>query len=298
MQGGRDRLAPDLPIHFQRHTFGFFTSQCARDGRWDVGAQGCYFQDGLPPSYLMWPKLNTMKHFVTLVACLASFFALAQNPNYDPDSNGDDLIGAEDLVSLLGVYNTSLAIDTTLECDFDGTAEDEWLFGILTGEVIVDSIVVQYSISDSATYFEPGCPTMQIYNLDVEMEYTMIMDFVSQTSRRFICEYPTPWGTSSYAALWVKFDSDYGWARWYWDDYNLSTLYCCIAPYEANFNFRFSTGNHYTCTNSSEGASTFTLSESGLVGDVRCNGGSIESGPWNDSEYNYFRILPYWHYAE
>ena len=89
-----------------------------------------------------------MKHFFALSLFASLLSMAAQNPNYDPDSNGDDLIGAEDLVSLLGVYNTSLAVDTTLECDFDGTAEDEWLFGILTGAVVIDSIVVQYSISD------------------------------------------------------------------------------------------------------------------------------------------------------
>ena len=93
-----------------------------------------------------------MKHFFALSLFASLLSMAAQNPNYDPDSNGDDLIGAEDLVSLLGVYNTSLAVDTTLECDFDGTAEDEWLFGIFTGAVVIDSIVVQYSISDSATY--------------------------------------------------------------------------------------------------------------------------------------------------
>ena len=112
-----------------------------------------------------------MKHFFAL-SLFASFLSMAaQNPNYDPDSNGDDLIGAEDLVSLLGVYNTSLAVDTTLECDFDGTAEDEWLFGIFTGAVVIDSIVVQYSISDSATYYEPGCPTLQTYYIDVSGIY-------------------------------------------------------------------------------------------------------------------------------
>ena len=56
----------------------------------------------------MWPKLNTMKHFVTLVACFTSFIGLAQNPNYDPDYNGDAFIGVTDLTSLLSIYNSSV----------------------------------------------------------------------------------------------------------------------------------------------------------------------------------------------
>lgn len=52
-----------------------------------------------------------MKHFLTLAALIASLAALAQNPNYDPDSNGDDLIGAEDLQSFLAVYNTMLTAE-------------------------------------------------------------------------------------------------------------------------------------------------------------------------------------------
>lgn len=246
----------------------------------------------------MWPKLNTMKRFVTLVACFASVIALAQNPNYDPDSNGDDLIGAEDLVSLLGVYNTSLAVDTTLECDFDGTAEDEWLFGVITGEVIIDSVVVQYSISDSATYYEPGCPTLQVYYLDVEMEYTLSPSSITETYVRFSGTYANPWGSNDGANFRVDFDSNSGTARWIWYDLALYDLRFDTAPYSADFNFKYDMYAHFACINASSGAVTFTLSEDGLVGEIRCNGSSADTGPWNDAEYNYFRILPYWHYAE
>ena len=239
-----------------------------------------------------------MKHFFAL-SLFASFLSMAaQNPNYDPDSNGDDLIGAEDLVSLLGVYNTSLAVDTTLECDFDGTAEDEWLFGIFTGAVVIDSIVVQYSISDSATYFEPGCPTLQTYYLDVEMEYTMGLDYATENYIYFRSYYGNPWGAGSSGEMGFMFDSNNGRARWYWQDSNLYTLAYNSAPFGADFHFKWETYSHYACNNVSEAFRTFTLSEDGLVGEVRCDGQVIDSGPWNDSEYNYFRILPYWHYAE
>lgn len=239
-----------------------------------------------------------MKHFVTLAALLTSLVALAQNPNYDPDSNGDDLIGAVDLTSLLAVYNTSLAVDTTLECNFDGTAEDEWLFGVITGEVFIDSIVVQYSISDSATYYEPGCPTLQVYYLDVEMEYSLFPDVISETYVRLSGDYANPWGSNGSAYFKVYFDSNSGTVRWCWEDNNLYTLASSTAPYGADFNFNYETYFHYACINTSPYSVSFTLSEDGLVGEILCTGDAVDTGPWNDPEYNYFRLLPYWHYAE
>ena len=52
----------------------------------------------------MWPKLNTMKHFLTFATLFSSLTMLAQLP-YNPDANNDGLIGAFDLTSLLSVYS-------------------------------------------------------------------------------------------------------------------------------------------------------------------------------------------------
>ena len=94
----------------------------------------------------MWPKLNTMKPFVTLVACLASFIGLAQNPNYDPDSNGDNLIGAEDLQSFLAVYNTILTSEQATigyVTDFDSIGSLDMIgFEALTIYAVPDSVDV------------------------------------------------------------------------------------------------------------------------------------------------------------
>jgi len=245
----------------------------------------------------MWPKLNTMKHFVTLAALMTSLIALAQNPNYDPDSNGDDLIGAEDLVSLLGVYNTSLAVDTTLECDFEGTAEDEWLFGVFTGEVVIDSVVVQFSISDSATYYEPGCPTEKVYFLDVEWEYVLPSYEAYPTFISFGNTYTAPWG-SGWASMGVGFDSNNGRAWVYWYDYNLGSLRSNTAPFGADFHFPMDASSMYACINVSEWYHTFDLTSDGIVGGRYCNEEEGQNGPFNSPFYNYFRLLPYWHYAE
>lgn len=241
-----------------------------------------------------------MKHFFALSLFASLLSMAAQNPNYDPDSNGDDLIGAEDLVSLLGVYNTSLAVDTTLECDFDGTAEEEWLFGILTGEVILDSIVVQFSITDSTLYYEPGCPNPQYHILDVELEY--VLDNVS-SSPTFVCVenyYPNPWGAYEEGRLCFQYDPNSGAHWWYWQDRNLRELRNYTAPYGANYNFEYDTDQIYACsTITNQFFQTFSLDEDGLVGGFRCNGTLFDGGLFgNPVGYNYIRILPYWHYAE
>ena len=94
----------------------------------------------------MWPKLNTMKHFVTLSALLTSLIALAQNPNYDPDSNGDDLIGAEDLQSFLAVYNTMLTSSQTV-------------VGYVT------------DLDSAGTFVPPGSPTVTYYSVPDSVDF-------------------------------------------------------------------------------------------------------------------------------
>ena len=241
-----------------------------------------------------------MKHFVTLVACFASFIAVAQNPNYDPDSNGDDLIGAADLTSLLAVYNTSLAVDTTLECNFNGTAEEEWLFGILTGEVILDSMVVQFSISDSALYYEPGCPIPQYHTLQLELEY--VLDNVSSTPTelKVYGNYPNQWVLKNKLTFDLRAALILGEHYWTWIDWNLRELRDFTAPFGADYNFEYSSNAAFACsTIESDYAQTFSLDEDGLASGIRCNGLPDNSGPFgNPVGYNYFRILPYWHYAE
>ena len=53
-----------------------------------------------------YPKLKTMKHLMTLAALFVSSLAMAQIPTFpwNPDGNGDGVIGSSDLIELLTVY--------------------------------------------------------------------------------------------------------------------------------------------------------------------------------------------------
>ena len=66
----------------------------------------------------MLPKLNTMKHFVTLAALMTLFSAFAQLP-YNPDSNNDGQIGA----AFPSVWTTKLAVGV-------GTLEKNVMFAV------------------------------------------------------------------------------------------------------------------------------------------------------------------------
>ena len=250
-----------------------------------------------PQSYLISHKLNALKHLLIFKVLLFSALAMGQNPNYDPDANGDDLIGAEDLISFLAVYNTSVAVDTTLECDFDGTAEDEWLFDVINGEINIDSIVVQFSISDSANYYKPGCPTEQVYYLNIDFEYTLFPSGQSETSVSLNNYYDNPRGSNYGAFAGVRFQTSTGRAYFYFDDEALMDLKSS-GPYNTGFNFSYNVPYMYACVNTPGNFLAVDLTEEGIVGNTRCDGQSHSNSIYGDAYYNYFRLLPYWHYAE
>ena len=83
--------------------------------------------------------------------------AFAQSMPYNPDSNGDDFVGVDDVLGVLGVYNTAL-IDSTLTCDYEGTELENLLAGVFNGEIVLDSVYVEYLLIDSLVTFNPGCP--------------------------------------------------------------------------------------------------------------------------------------------
>ena len=125
-------------------------------------------------------KTNLMKHLLTLVALLISSLAMGQMP-YNPDSNGDDLIGATDLISVLGLYNT-LMVDSSLSCSYEGTELESWIGGLLDGSYVLDSVYVEYLNVDSVETFLPGCPEPVIIETVLERGYMMTNNTFSDYS--------------------------------------------------------------------------------------------------------------------
>jgi hypothetical protein len=107
----------------------------------------------------MWPKLNTMKHLLIISALFVSSLAMGQNdPFWNPDANGDDLIGFTDLASLLSVYNSSIGLDSSVTCDFNGTDLEQLFLDLVSQTAILDSVFFEFALSGVTNEFTLGCP--------------------------------------------------------------------------------------------------------------------------------------------
>ena len=127
---------------------------------------------------IMCPNSTTMKHIPTFTLLLAmGLGAFAQSMPYNPDSNGDDFVGVDDVLGVLGVYNTAL-IDSTLTCDYEGTELENLLAGLVAGELILDSLYVEYLLVDSQFSYTPGCPDPILVETVLNRSY-MFTDFQS-----------------------------------------------------------------------------------------------------------------------
>lgn len=237
-----------------------------------------------------------MKSLFTLALALICPLVWGQNPNWDPDANGDNLIGSSDLQSLLSVYGLTLGVDTTQECDFEGEPKDEWLFGILSGAIVVDSVVVQFHVIDSTNYYEPGCPVQKTAYLNVEWEYTMHPYEITETQVGLISNETPPWGLGGGASIRFDFDGSEGTGYIGMDDFYIARL-SSSAPFSTNFSLStYFVG--YSCINVEEDVSAFELDENGIVAGFNCAGEPEGETPWNDPAFQYYRVLPFWHYTE
>ena len=98
-----------------------------------------------------------MKHLATILTMAITFTGLAQQMPYNPDANGDDFVGVDDVLGVLGMYDTDL-LQPDLQCDYEGTGLEAFFGGIFNDEIVLDSIYVEYLYSDSVETFIAGCP--------------------------------------------------------------------------------------------------------------------------------------------
>ena len=106
------------------------------------------------------------------------FTGLAQQMPYNPDANGDDFVGVDDVLGVLGVYDTAL-LQPDLTCDYDGTDLEQFMGGLFEQNLVLDSIYVEYLIVDSVTTFLPGCPAPVTIETILERSYTMLAPYIN-----------------------------------------------------------------------------------------------------------------------
>ena len=131
-----------------------------------------------------------MKQLLTLTALLLTFSGLAQQMPYNPDANGDDFVGVDDVLGVLGVYDTAL-MQPDLTCDYEGTDLEQLVGGLIAGSLVLDSMYVEYLLVDSVTTYLPECPDPVVIETVLERSFmygqSSIHDYTYQVNPILQC---------------------------------------------------------------------------------------------------------------
>ena len=226
-----------------------------------------------------------MKNLLACLAVLAAFGAGAQSMPYNPDANDDGYIGSPDLLSFLPLFGSQVGVDSSLTCDYDGTPIEEFFGDVWNGDIIIDSILVQYQTTDSALVYMAGCPDPIWEVVSYERSWTTTgfgedPAELKWTSTHLGFNRSFRFGFSASEGHFYfnirdqeVLISDLGEVLGHW-------IPCAINPYQGSSNCAWS----------------IPFPQSAAVFDE--NGIHFEH--WSDflSNATYVNILPYWHYAE
>ena len=215
-----------------------------------------------------------MKYSLTLTALLVSSLAMAQMP-YNPDSNGDDLIGSEDLLTFLGVYNTTL-MQPDLQCDYEGTELEQLFVGAITGGIQIDSVYVEYLLLDTMEYFTPGCPDLVVDPLVLERSYIL---------------YPWYFVVDDRLQMQTEYFNYERKVTWHYEPMNNGfSLQIIDQEVSATMPSYYTSSSSGSTLEQLPFPENWTLDENG----IQVGFGTIQ---WV-SNCEHFRVIPYWHEAE
>jgi len=244
------------------------------------------FSQWLVWSYIGNTKLTEMKHVLTLMALVVAVTAGAQGTSiheypWNPDSNNDNLIGVDDLLDFLPVFGDEFG-NPPEPCDYDGTPLEELMAGIINGDIILDSIFVEYQLEDVSTYYIAGCPDT-ITDTLILSNTAMLIGFDLMANGWAITGYDA-YGV--YARFGIEFNATDGLYRLL---LRSDFLHSAGFLNDGYFGGSYSSNTVFEAIPFPE---EWYLDEEGI---------HIESG-WDEFDWpyyaNYLHILPYWHYAE
>lgn len=231
-----------------------------------------------------------MRHLLACLAILAAFAAGAQSMPYNPDANDDGYIGAPDLLSLLPLFGSQVGIDSSFTCDYDGTEFESLIVGLITEEYVLDSVYLEYVIRDTLTYFTPGCPDEIVEPIVLERSCSMSDIAHGNLNNSF--------GDEGYEVVAQTFL--FGFERTlklqYYESSNTFVLW--LVDYEVaelpNHNGEALWDDISTSSQTAHVPLPFPshwlIDEDGFQIDWRVTS-------WINA-CEYFRVIPYWHYAE
>ena len=243
-----------------------------------AGACSDFEQGNSVVTYVL--KLTDMKHLLTLAALLVSTLSLAQQMPYNPDANGDDFVGVDDVLGVLGVYDTAL-MQPNLECNYEGTDLEQLVGGLFDQSLVLDSVYVEYLFSDSVLTYLPGCPDAVYVETILERSY-VINDIAFSNPDYFrLIGSTNVLGNSRQFEM--RFYPGNGLYRLYMRDNEIEIL--------TNFGWQAQwVGQGGSNSASVPFPENWTLNADGIVVDW-------ESNSWIASCES-FRLIPFWHEAE
>ena len=218
-----------------------------------------------------------MKNLLACLAVLLAFSAGAQSMPYNPDANDDGYIGSPDLLSFLPLFGTQIGIDSNLTCDYDGTDFENFMAGVILGDIILDSVLVQYHVSDTDSIFIPGCPGLIADS--VSLERVRLFDSFSSGSY--------PWNT--------QMQSVNGWE-------NFGGLHFAWNANDNEFRLHFMDNELSSLSQDGFFGSSWNAMWTGTIPfppevSYDESGASLDWGGYFNWA-TYVNILPYYHYAE
>ena len=223
-----------------------------------------------------------MKHLTTLLTMAITFTGLGQQMPYNPDANGDDFVGVDDVLGVLGVYDTAL-MQPDLQCDYEGTSFEAFVGGLISQTLVLDSVYVEYLIVDSSEVFLPECPDPVTVETVLERSYMITnINFINYGDVQII---EASIGVLGYLRrLRVEFQTETGYFIWNLQDHEISFL----TNFEYGSYWAFPPNGVYAAT--LPFPETWTLDEDGVHLD------------WSPSNWVFhcdsFRLIPFWHEAE
>ena len=218
-----------------------------------------------------------MKHLTLLLTMAITLTGIAQQMPYNPDANGDDFVGVDDVLGVLGVFDTAL-MQPDLTCDYEGTELESALADLVSGNLILDSIYVEYLIMDTNAIFVPGCPDPVDSETILERSY-MLTNALNNVTQ----EFPLVGAYGNYLGYYREFMIQWNSNNGEFVLYQQETEVGGLTSFNSYSQWQ---NNHQSFPLPEE----WVLSENGIEVDW-------ESSSWQEAA-EILRIIPFWHEAE
>ena len=209
-----------------------------------------------------------------------TFTGLGQQMPYNPDANGDDFVGVDDVLGVLGVYDTAL-MQPDLQCDYEGTELEALFGGLHAYNLVLDSVYIEYLLIDTSVTFLPECPD------PVEIETVLNRSYMCTSISSYVSNGPSQHihASTSYLGhsrqIKIGYAPGTGYFEMYLQDYEVEVL---TSGSFGSYSYPNPSGFTLPFPDSWE------LNEDGIQV-------AWANGSWANACES-LRIIPFWHEAE